>query len=106
MPISHGLNFRVFISFMSGEYIEKHCIRFKTVFLTNLTILKHMCGSPGLVGKDSRPKVMGSNPGTVYWMEKISHIFVVKIVMIFVRKDRKNEKEAGVGPFFKKKKQY
>ena len=44
---------------MSGEYKEKHCIRFKIVFLTNLTILKHMCGSPGLVGKDSRSKGHG-----------------------------------------------
>ena len=34
--------------------------------------------------------------------EHFSHIFVVKIVM-FVCKDRKiNEKEAGVGTFFKK----
>ena len=30
------------------------------------------------------PKVMGSNPGTVYWMDILSHIFVVKIVMMFV----------------------
>ena len=29
------------------------------------------------------PKVVGSNPGTVCWMD-IFHIFVVKIVMIFV----------------------
>ena len=26
-------------------------------------------------------KVVGSNPGTVYWMDIFSHIFVVKIVM-------------------------
>ena len=40
-------------------------------------------GSPGLVvmGRDSRLKVMGSNPGTVYWMDIFSHIFCVKIVM-------------------------
>ena len=27
------------------------------------------------------PKVVGSNPGTVYWMDIFSHIIVVKIVM-------------------------
>ena len=26
-------------------------------------------------------KVMGSNPGAVYWMNIFSHLFVVKIVM-------------------------
>ena len=42
-----------------------------------------MGGSPGLVvmGRDSRPKVVGLNPGTVYWMDIFSQIFVVKIVM-------------------------
>ena len=29
-------------------------------------------------------KVVGLNPGTVYWMDIFSHIFVVKIVMMFV----------------------
>ena len=42
------------------------------------------------MGGDSRPKVVGSNLGSVYWMDIFSHIFVVK-------------KEAGVGPFFLKK---
>ena len=43
---------------------------------------------------------MGSNPGTVYWMDIFSHIIVVKIVMMFNWKWPKiNEKEAGVGPF-------
>ena len=33
---------------------------------------------------------MGSNPGTEYWMDIFSHIFVVKIVMMFVcLKDQK-----------------
>ena len=41
-------------------------------------------------------KVVGSNPGTVYWMDIFSHIFVVKIVM---KRPKINEKEAGVGPF-------
>ena len=29
------------------------------------------------------PKVVGSNPDTVYWMDIFSHLFVVKIVMCF-----------------------
>ena len=29
-------------------------------------------------------KVMGSNPNIVHWMDIISHLFVVKIVMMFV----------------------
>ena len=28
-------------------------------------------------------KVVVSHPGTVYWMDNFSHIFVVKIVMMF-----------------------
>ena len=35
------------------------------------------------------PKVVGSNPGTVYWMDIFSQIIVVKIEMMFVWKDRK-----------------
>ena len=27
------------------------------------------------------PKVVSSNPGTIYWMDIFSHLFVVKIVM-------------------------
>ena len=42
-------------------------------------------GSPDLVvmGGDSL-KVVGSNLVTVNWMDIFSHIFVVKIVMMFV----------------------
>ena len=46
------------------------------------------------------PKVVGSNPITVYWIDIFSHLFVVKIVMFFV-KTKINEKDAGVGPFKK-----
>ena len=57
-----------------------------------------ICRSPGLVvmGGDSR-----SNPGTVYWMDIFSHIFVVKISNICLKRSIINEKEAGVGPFKK-----
>ena len=40
--------------------------------LCNLTGSQQFnCGSPGLVvmGGDSRPKVVGSNPGARYWMD-------------------------------------
>ena len=33
--------------------------------------------------------VVGSNPGTIYWMDIFSHIFVVKIIMMFFEKNRK-----------------
>ena len=35
------------------------------------------------------PKVVGSSPVTVFWIDIFSHIFVAKIVMMFVWKDRK-----------------
>ena len=47
---------------------------------------------------DSNPKVVGSNPTTVYWMDIFSHTFVVKIVM-FVRKYENKQKEAGMDHF-------
>ena len=46
-------------------------------------------------------KVVGSNPGTVYQMDIISHIFYVKIVLFVRKRPKINEKEAGVGPFKK-----
>ena len=47
------------------------------------------------------PKIVGSNPSTIYWMDIFSHLFVVKIVMMFVclKRPKITEKEAGVGPF-------
>ena len=44
---------------------------------------------------------MGSNPGTVYWMDIFSHVFVLKIVLFVWKRPKINEKEAGVGPFKK-----
>ena len=43
-------------------------------------------------------KVVSSNPGTVYWMDIFSHLFVVRIVMF--EKTKINEKETEDGPFF------
>ena len=46
---------------------------------------------------------MGSNPGTIYWMDIFSHIFVVKICNVCLKRPKINKKEAEVGPFLKKK---
>ena len=47
---------------------------------------------------------MGSNSGTVYWMDTtfFKLIFFVKIVLFVCKNPKINEKEEGVGPFFKK----
>ena len=47
------------------------------------------------------PKVVGSNPGTLYWMDILSHISVVKIVLFVWKRPKMSKKEAGVGPFKK-----
>ena len=43
-------------------------------------------------------KVVGSNPGTIYWMD-IFHIFVVKICNACLKRPKINEKEVRVDPF-------
>ena len=50
-----------------------------TVIQTSLT----QGGSPVLVvmGVSHITKVVGSNPSNIYWMDIISHLFVVRIVM-------------------------
>ena len=45
------------------------------------------------------PNDVGSNSGTIYWMDFLSHIFVVKICNVCLKRLKINEKEAGVGPF-------
>ena len=55
------------------------------------------------MGRDSRSEGRGFKSRVMDG--HFLHIFVVKIVMMFVWKDRKeNKKEAGVCPFFKKTK--
>ena len=44
-------------------------------------------------------KVVGLNPGTVYWMNIFTHIFVVNICNVCYKRLKINEKEAGIGPF-------
>ena len=46
-------------------------------------------------------KFVGSNPGSVYSIDIISHIFVVKIVMFVWKDENENEKETREGPFKK-----
>ena len=50
--------------------------------------------------RDPRPRVVGSNLGTVYWMDIFSHIFVVKNCNVCLKRLKINEKEVGIGPFF------
>ena len=45
------------------------------------------------------PKVVSSNPGTVYWMDIFSHLFVAKLKRVF-EKTKINEKEVWVGALF------
>ena len=52
--------------------------------------------------RDPRPRVVGSNLGTVYWMDIFSHIFVVKNCNVCLKRPKINEKEAGIGPLLKK----
>ena len=42
------------------------------------------------------PKVISSNPSTVYWVDIFSHLFIVRIIMFF-EKMKINEKEAILG---------
>ena len=45
---------------------------------------------------------MGSNPSTVYWMDLLSIDLLLKFI-ICLKRPKINEKEAGVDPFFFKK---
>ena len=61
-------------------------------------------GSPGLVimGRDSRSKG-GLNPGTIYWMDIFSHLFVVKICNVCLKRPKIKETRPGLAHFLKKK---
>ena len=45
------------------------------------------------------PKVVGSNPGTVYWMDIFSHLFVVKICNVCLKRPKINENRPGLTHF-------
>ena len=89
-----------------SSMMNKLIFNVKMVKLKSLKQLLFKGGRPGLVvmGGDSCPKVMGSNPGTIYWMDMIffSHWFVVKNCIVCLKRSKINEKVAGVCPFFKK----
>ena len=55
---------------------------------------KFESGSPGLWEETHVPKVVVSNPGTLYWMDIFSHLFVVQLQCLF-EKTKTYEKEAG-----------
>ena len=56
-----------------------------------------------VMGGDSVLKVVGSNPGMVYWMDIFSHIFVVKICNVCLKRPKINEKRPGLVHFLEKK---
>ena len=65
-------------------------------------------GSPGLVvmgGEAHIPKVVGSNLGTIYWMDMtfFTMICCKNFNDVCLKRPNINEKEAGVGPIFFKK---
>ena len=53
-----------------------------------------------VMGGDSCSKGCGFKSRHGILMDKFSHKFVVKIVMMLFEKTEKTIKEAGVGPFF------
>ena len=57
----------------------------------NETMSPKLGGSPGLA-----VKVVGSNPGTGYWMDIFSQLSVVRIVMCVFEKDE-NKRKRGRG---------
>ena len=74
-------NFHIICCKESIYYWRKLKINKKVGPLKNLL---YWGGSPGLVVWEEThvPKVMSSNPGTVYWMDSFStNLFLVKFVM-------------------------
>ena len=47
-------------------------------------------------------EVVGSNPSIGYWIKNFPHINCCKNCNVCLKRPKINEKEAGVGPFFKK----
>ena len=57
-------------------------------------------GGPGRLWEETCiPKVVSSNPSTIYWMD----IFHISRIVIFVWKYENKQKEAGVAHFYKNK---
>ena len=57
-----------------------------------------------VMGGDSVPKVVGSNPSARYWMDMTFFTLICcRKCIVCLKRPKINEKEAGVGPFKKKK---
>ena len=48
------------------------------------------------------PKVVGSNPGTIYWMDFFTNIFCKNCNDVCLKRLKLNEKEAALAHFLKK----
>ena len=56
-----------------------------------------------VMGGDLRPKVVGSNPSGIYWMDMTFFTLTCcKKCIVCLKRLKINEKEARVGPFLKK----
>ena len=58
------------------------------------------------MGGDSCSNVVSLKPGTMNWMDILSQFISCKNCIVCVDGTKKNEKEASVGPFFKKEKNF
>ena len=59
-----------------------------------------------VMGGDSAPMVVSSNPSTAYWMDIFSRLFVVKFVMLFEKTKINIKRGQGWPIFFKKLEQH
>ena len=53
-----------------------------------------------VMGGDSSPKVVGSNPGTIYWMDIFTHIFCKNCNDVCLKRPKLNDKRGRVWPIF------
>ena len=70
-----------------------------TLLSFSLTNNSFMGGSPGLVMTTHVQKVVGSNPGAVYWdghLDMFSHWFVVNIALLVSKDQKINKKRPGL----------
>ena len=54
------------------------------------------------MGMTHVPKVVGLNPGAIYWMDIFHNDFLLNFI-VCLKRPKINKKDAWVGPFFKKK---
>ena len=57
-----------------------------------------------VMGEDYVPMVMVLNPGAIYWMDMTFFTLICcKKCIVCLKRLKINKKEAGIGPFFKKR---